>query len=59
MTLTAQYHGVCADCLDPILPGERIDGEDGEWRHARCGALPEKVQCVCERCFLVHVGECL
>lgn len=59
MSLTAVYHGQCAECEDPIVPGQQIvSDDDGGWQHVDCGARPERVECVCERCFLVHAGEC-
>lgn len=58
MPFTAQYHGSCAECEDPIIPGQRIEGDDGEYQHADCGERPAVVVCTCEKCFLVHAGEC-
>jgi hypothetical protein len=63
MPVTAQYHGTCAECDETIAPGQRIesvvDDIDGTiWRHANCHAHADKVECACERCFLVHSGEC-
>lgn len=58
MSLLAQYHGICTECEDPIVPGQQIESDDDAWRHVNCGELPARVECVCERCFLVHAGEC-
>lgn len=59
MTLTAQFHGQCTECERPIIPGQEIrrDGDD-QWIHDDCGARPARVECVCEKCMLVHAGEC-
>lgn len=54
MSVLAEYHGQCAECLEPIIPGQRIHSVDGEWQHASCGARPETAPCVCSDCFLVH-----
>jgi hypothetical protein len=37
VAFTAQYFGVCADCRDPVHPGDRIvsDGQGGYW-HQEC-----------------------
>lgn len=59
MSFVAQYHGVCASCEDPIVPGERIEGVDGEYTHLNCGQPAETVECVCELCWTVHVGVCI
>lgn len=61
MTL-AQFHGTCAECSETIAPGQRIeraDDPDDGWRHANCHAMPEKAECTCEKCWTVHVGECI
>lgn len=60
-TTTAQFHGVCSECSETIAPGQRIvrDDTDEAWRHVDCHAMPETVGCVCEKCWLVHNGECL
>jgi len=58
MPLTAQYHGQCTECEGPIVPGQQIRSEDDEWVHHDCGARPAKVECVCEKCWLVHAGAC-
>lgn len=58
MSIVAAYHGVCAECGETITPGQRIETQDEQWRHADCNEMPETVGCVCERCWLVHAGEC-
>jgi hypothetical protein len=59
VTLAAQFHGVCSDCEQTIVPGQLIERDGaGDWQHAVCGAMPARVECTCERCFLVHAGEC-
>lgn len=54
MAVVAQYHGQCAECEQTIVPGQQIETVDDEWQHVDCGSLPERVVCVCEKCFLVH-----
>jgi hypothetical protein len=59
MTLTAQYHSRCTECDEPIIPGQQIRAEDDQWVHHDCAATtPTRVECVCEKCFEVHAGEC-
>lgn len=61
MSVLAQYHGTCAECEETIAPGQRIerDDQDETWRHVDCAAMPERAECVCEKCWTVHVGECI
>ncbi|WP_375490251.1 hypothetical protein [uncultured Jatrophihabitans sp.] len=56
MPFTATYHGTCTDCDETIAPGQRIerDPDDTGWQHVNCAAPPDRVDCVCERCFLIH-----
>jgi len=56
--VTAQYHGQCDECERPIIPGQEIRAEDDAWVHVDCGARTATVECVCERCYLVHAGQC-
>lgn len=61
----ARFHGRCADCEEPIEPGDRVAfDEDNELICAGCvwgeprrpaRARPEKV---CPGCHLVHAGSC-
>lgn len=57
MSLVAEYHGTCEECEDPIIPGQRIQSVDDEWQHVDCNARPARVECVCEKCFLVHAPQ--
>lgn len=58
MPLTARFHGTCAECGETISPGQRIEtGDDDGWRHYRCDELPQRVECVCSRCWLVHAPQ--
>lgn len=61
MSLTATYHGTCPECEQPISPGQRIERGDSDelWQHADCAEFAATVECVCERCWTVHVGECI
>jgi hypothetical protein len=59
MSLIAQHHGRCPECLEDIVPGQRIESIDDAWQHEVCGARVETPSgCVCQRCFLIHAGEC-
>jgi hypothetical protein len=58
MSHEATYHGTCPECLQPIVPGQQIETVDDEWLHVSCGSLARTAPCTCERCFLVHAGEC-
>lgn len=58
MSVLAQYHGQCSECEFDIVPGQLIERDDDEWRHVDCAAMPEAIECVCQRCFLVHAGAC-
>jgi hypothetical protein len=59
MSLIAQHHGTCPECLEPVVPGQRIETVDDAWQHVLCGETAETTtECACERCFLVHAGEC-
>lgn len=63
----AKYPGVCADCRDDIVPGERVtyNGDD-ELVHDGHGDRPRVVirrpseigDEVCPSCCLIHAGEC-
>lgn len=59
---TAQYRGTCHECEDTISQGEdvRFD-DDGKLVHWMCPDEPElSVGSAkpCQKCFLVHSGEC-
>lgn len=58
LAITARHHGVCLECVQPIIPGQRIEKVNGAWEHIRCGTRSPVTECACERCFTVHVGEC-
>jgi hypothetical protein len=58
MSFTAEYHGTCSLCDDPIVPGQAIRQQDDEWIHDVCGSRADTAPCVCEKCWLVHTGEC-
>jgi hypothetical protein len=59
MSLIAQHHGRCPECETDIVPGQRIESVDDAWQHEICGATAETTtECACEKCWLVHVGEC-
>lgn len=57
-TFEARYPGVCPNCEERIKPGDPIvDSEDG-YVHDDCQTvLPSKSPC--QRCWLVHAGECM
>ena len=59
VSFLAQYHGTCEECGETIAPGQRIERVDDEYEHVNCGARAETADCVCERCFCVHAGECI
>ena len=62
MTFIAKYKGVCAEG-DRIEPGQECDyTTDHQPVHVDCsvGSTPKVSRAArhCERCFLVHTGEC-
>lgn len=60
MSFPARYRGVCASCLEPVVPGDevRYNGDD-ELVHETCGSTPGRREApVCPTCWLAHPGEC-
>lgn len=62
MTFVAKYRGVCAEG-DRVEPGQEVDYTvAGDLVHVDCSssAAPKVSRAArhCERCFLVHTGEC-
>jgi hypothetical protein len=59
----ARYHGRCADCDDPIRPGDfvRFRDDDDLLIHDDCDDArpPEPTHpATCPTCHLAHAGEC-
>lgn len=61
MSFEAKYRGVCADCGSRIEPGQTVEyDEEDELVHTDCVPTgPVRSAPPCERCWLVHAGECM
>lgn len=56
---TAKYHGVCADCDGPVVPGELIQyNDDKQVVHNSC-TTRERDGVTCPKCFMQKPCECM
>jgi hypothetical protein len=57
---TAKFGGTCASCQDDIEAGDEVMFDDDELIHADCTEVPVRhtAMKVCQKCFLVHAGDC-
>lgn len=60
MAFAAKYISRCSDCDKPILIGDQITDQDGWYVHTECASEAPKTEetKACQKCWLVHRGEC-
>lgn len=56
---TARYHGRCAECDEPVRPGDLARYSDDGVVHTTCpDAMPDRPVTICDICHLTKPCDC-